>query len=303
MASAQVNRQFVLTKGEYFSEIQLWPLRKELDCENWLKNFTNSELPHAVQLLNSFLYFSNPLLDAMFVAAFQTLSMKIADPRMSIALAREKWREFVDSVIVTYPTGETPNPTDSGFTYARKARQLLQIPQERIVSPQDALATILSGAKCPIVFVDDFVGTGHQFATTWQREVPSLGKVSFKTSGVAPGSCFYCPLFCTEKGNTTLAGFCPEVILSPVHLLSSRFSALAGDSLIWPPKYQTTAFDFLQQASKRAGIPDSGGSQPDDWQGFGKLGLTLALGDSVPDATLPIFYWEKNGWKPLVRRR
>src|SRR5947208_14205280 len=41
------------------------------------------------------------------------------------------WRAFVDSVIVTRVTGEIPSDTDSGYTFARKARQLLGIPEER----------------------------------------------------------------------------------------------------------------------------------------------------------------------------
>jgi hypothetical protein len=58
----------------------------------------------------------------------------------------------------------------------------------------------------------------------------------------------------------------------------------------------------VKAVSARIGIPDSGGAVVNDWQGFHCLGLSLAFYDSVPDATLPIFYWEENGWNPLIKK-
>src|SRR5216683_3116312 len=97
---------------------------------------------------------------------------------------------------------------------------------------------------------------------------------------------FYCPIFCTEFGLSQLRAHCPEVTLSSAHVLSARYSALAPDSLLWTDDLRPSATQFVQEASRRAGIPDTNGATPSDWRGFGKLGLALALGDSVPDATL-----------------
>jgi hypothetical protein len=49
-------------------------------------------------------------------------------------------------------------------------------------------------------------------------------------------------------------------------------------------------------------MPDTDGAVVNDWQGFHKLGLALAFQHCVPDATLPLFYWEHNEWHPLIRR-
>jgi hypothetical protein len=56
----------------------------------------------------------------------------------------------------------------------------------------------------------------------------------------------------------------------------------------------------LKTASLRAGIPDTDGSSPDDWQGYEKRGLVLALYETIPDSTLCMLRWNKNGWNPLM---
>lgn len=305
MPSSTTSKEILLAKCDYFREVNLWPRREELNAENWLENFSESEQPHAIQLLNSFAYFSDDLIDEMFAAAFHGLSAKAIPIGESLLRAQSAWRNFVDSVIITYPTGEKPSVTDSGFTFARKARQVLQIPEERIKSPEAVLDLLFRSGPSPVVFVDDFVGTGNQFIHTWFRtyDVPSARSASFFRFALVRGAqFFYCPIFCTQFGFDELQRRCRDVTLSPAHILSPRYSAIAPDSLLWTDNLRPYASQFLEAVSKRAGIPDTGGTTPNDWRGFGKLGLALALGGSVPDATLPILYWEQNGWRPLIRR-
>jgi hypothetical protein len=292
----------VLAKADYFVDVQLWPLQKTLNARGWLGNFIGDEKEHAIHLLNGFLYFSSVLVDQMFAAAFQSLSSRFHTPGSSYLVLQSNWQQFLDTVIVTYVTGERPNPTDSGYSFARKTRQLLGIPETRITSPADAVQRLVHQPG-PILFVDDFVGSGNQFVETWRRTVSISGiTASFeKIAAVSPASFYYCPVICTEYGYSRLRHDCPTVILQPAHILTRRYSALAPDSFIWPARLQATSVDFLQRASSRAGIPDTGGNV-NDWRGFHQLGLALAIGDSVPDATLPIFYWEENGWKPLLKK-
>jgi hypothetical protein len=304
IATARVTQQDVESKCDYFIDVQLWPLRTVISPRQWLENFQTSEIDHAIHLLNAFLYFSESTMDAMFKAAFQDLSRSVARPADSFLMLQASWRSFWDTLLVTYVTGETPNPTDSGFVFARKARQLLGIPEERIMRPDDAVRTLIQRPG-PLVFVDDFVGSGNQFWETWRRPVllPNSVMVSFeKLATVRGNSFFYCPLISTEAGYNRLRTQCPGVLVSPVHILSNRYSALADDSLVWPPDLRASALGFLKSASERAGIPDNDGNV-NDWRGFHKLGLAITFAHSVPDATLPIFYWEENGWKPLMRRK
>lgn len=284
----------MLGKCDYFLQVQLWPVRTELDAEAWLSNFKRDELPHAVHLLNAFLYFSERLVDQMFVAAFQSLSRLLVPSASDAADLRTSWSSFVDRVVVTHVTGEDPNVTDSGFMFARKARQRLGIPEARIMNPDQALAEIVNRGPRPVVFVDDFVGSGNQFVETWTRDYSGSSFADHASQN--GGEFFYIPTVCTENGATRIATDCSHVVIEPAHTLPGRYSALATDSIVWPPDFLATAKEFIANASDRAGIA------ADRRYGFHDLGLCLAFYHSVPDATLPILYFQENGWKPLIRR-
>jgi hypothetical protein len=303
--TTQVNQELVQAKCDYFADVGLWPLKTTLHPEQWLHNFQDSELEHAIHLLNAFMYLSDSLVNEMFVAAFQTLSRFFRGYSDSLLASQVGWKDFLATVRFSYVTGEIPNPTDSGFAFARKARQLLGIPEERIQSPEATASELVDTGPWPVVFVDDFVGSGSQFLATWNRSIAlSSGRqVTFaQLSRIRNQDFYYCPLICCAHGLQAIRQYAPAVRLNPCHVLSPNYSALVADSVLWPRHLVPTAANFLKVASQRAGIPDSDGANTDDWQGFQKLGLALAFQHAVPDATLPIFYWEQNGWKPLIRR-
>lgn len=292
-------RHLVRAKCEYFTDVQLWPLLDKLDPGRWFENFSDAENEFATHLLGSFLYFSEPITEQLFESAFQALSIHPSFTRGTFSHAQDQWRAFLDNVLVTSVTGETPNSTDSGFAFLRMARQRLEIDQGRIGSPIEIANALLNSSPRPVVFVDDFVGSGRQCVATWKRSMSlSKGrKDSFENLATKLGvSFYYCPLISTERGFQRVRTECPGLNLSCPHILSDRYNALAADSLIWPDHLRPNAKTFLQSASERAGIPET------DWRGYDDLGLSLAFAHSVPDATLPLFYWKENGWRPLIRR-
>lgn len=301
---AVVKKDFVLAKCKYFVDVHLWGLPENIDPARWLSNFDGPEMDYAVHLLNGFMYFSDRLTNQMFAEAFHGLSNFIRLPGDSFLSIQADWRAFVKSVIITPVTGEVPSITDSGFIFARMARQRLGLDESQILSPEATLECLLRRGPRPVVFVDDFVGSGNQFIDTWERrmELSNSTVMSFETYSSVRGSrFFYCPVVCTQDGCDRLQRECPKVVINPAHVLSPKHSALSPDSFIWPEHLKAGAFNFIERASARAGIPDTGGGE-DDWRGFNMLGLALAFEHSVPDATLPLFYWERNDWKPLVRR-
>ncbi len=303
ISPAEMTKELVISKCNYFVDAQLWPTKVNLNPERWLSNFLPDEIEHAVQLLNSFMFFSDELTNRMFAASFHLLSNRIRGRGVSYQSAKITWNSFIDNVIVTPVRGEQPNISDSGFSFARKARQQLNLKEEQLMDQEACLRALIDGPRS-VMFVDDFVGSGAQFRTTWERKIKldRNTSVSFQDLAKARGSSFYyCPLVCTEMGYRYLLRYCPEVIISPVHILPSRYSALDPSSFLWPDHLRPSAISFLQKASQRAGIPDNNG-KVDDWRGFRKLGLSIAFAHSIPDATLPILYWSKNGWKPLMRR-
>ena len=302
LATVEVTREFVLTKCAYFTDIQVWPLYTKIHPERWLLNFSNEELRFAVHLLNAFLYFSQVLVDQLFASAFQRLSIDMHRGGDTPQDIRGAWRQFCDTVLITRVTGEEPNDTDSGFHFLRMARQVLGIPEARILGPRETLSELLTHGSRPVVFVDDFAGSGNQFIATWRREilVDRSTVMSFNrlaSSIMRDVSFYYCPVVATELAEANIKSSCPSVRLSPAHFLSLRYSALSKDSLIWPPQLRDMGIAFLEEASARAGIPSG------KWKGFEGLGLALAFEHGVPDATLPLFHWDKGGWRPLIERR
>ena len=298
-----VNEERVLAKAEFFVDVQLWPFRRTLDPQGWLKNFLPNEQEYAVNLLNAFVYYSAPLCDALLLGAFRRLSANVVSCDDPFVAAQSLWQGFCDSVLIVHVEGETPSTTDSGYLFARRARQVLEIAEDRILSPQAALERLIKSGPLPVVFVDDFVGSGNQFAMSWHRRIRLRDgrEHSFDQLAAAQGGrFFYCPLVCTAAGVETIQLECPKVILVPAHVLTEHYNALSPVSHLWPDHLRPTAAAFVETASRRAGIPESGTS---GWRGFHDLGLAVAFEHSVPDATLPIFYWEHNGWTPLIKRR
>ncbi|MGH9418975.1 MAG: phosphoribosyltransferase-like protein [Thermoanaerobaculia bacterium] len=295
-----VNEPFVLTKCDYFVDVQLWPLTQQCNPRGWLTNFEDAEQIYAVHLLNSFMFFRQVLIDPLYSAAFQGISRQLCGAQAFLT-AQANWRSFVDLVLITRVTGETPSDTDSGYLFARLARQLLDVPEDRILSPSECLESLMLSPR-PVVFVDDIAGSGDQFIATWNRAIalPSNTVMSFsKLASIRHRADFYyCPLFCTQKAAARITNACPNLILAPAHVLPARYSAVAADSVLWPISLRDEGIAFVERASKRAGIPIS------DWRGYDDLGLTIAFEHfAVPDATLPLFWWEENGWIPLVPRR
>lgn len=287
-----LTRDYMIDKYEYLSSIGIWPGRNVIDTNSWLSNFLDEELEHALYLLNAFMYFSTTLVDQIFSASIRSIGRLMTE---------DQWRGFLDSLLITLVTGEVPNVTDSGYLYVRRAREF-GIPQERIVSPEQACERIRSGFSGPVVFVDDLVGTGSQFIETWHRSDGTQDESFAALAPVTTAQFYYCPAFCTYFGVRQINCTCPNVTVSSGVFIPANYGALAPDSVIWPSHLKSTATDFLLSASQRAGIPDTGGTTPDDWRGFEALGLTIAFERSVPDATLPIIYWDRNGWRPLIRR-
>ncbi|MBL7176053.1 MAG: hypothetical protein ISS66_09550 [Desulfobacteraceae bacterium] len=160
ISPTMVDKGLILSKCQYFVDVQLWPIQSVLNPVRWLENFQEPEMEYALSLLNSFLYFSNYLTDQMFIAAFQGISNKFRESGGLFRRIQSSWRSFVDRVIITAVTGEIPNITDSGHIYARKARKLLRIEEHRIKDIKNTLQELISLGPRPVIFVDDFVGSG-----------------------------------------------------------------------------------------------------------------------------------------------
>ena len=291
----------ITSKLEFFRDVNLWPGTATLDPIGWLANFYPEEKPYALNLLNVFLYYSEPMVNGLFLSAFRQLSATITDAAAGPSDAADRWRSFATEARATYVEGEQPRATDSGHIFVRKARQIARLGETQIDGPAPTLSAWLRHNTTPILLLDDFVGSGNQMRATWEREysVDDGMTYSFAMASSAGADIRYLPLIATTRGMDRLNAHCPGLSVMPVHLLDQRYSLISGDSILWPPSLKGGAMRFLRRASERAGICQRLGA---DWCGFHDLALPLAFYHSVPDATLPLYFWEEEGWRPLIRR-
>lgn len=290
---------------KYYVDVQLWPIRVQFDPYAWISNFTESEEKLAKRLLQGFVHYSDTLTTQMFKSAFNNISQLVVSNKNNFIASKKEWQQFIDSLIVVRVTGEEPSDADSGYIFIRLARDILKIPEAQILTPERALQELTIPDGNNVLFVDDFVGSGNQFVETWERPYNTgYAVTSFKeVAAKASTKCgfFYCPVICSYLGREKIEAKCPEVKILPAHFWEREFSALSPDSTIWGKDMNTEGPDFIEQASIKAGIPDLSG-KVGCWRGFNKLGFALAFEHGCPDATLPLFTWNKNGWKPLIRK-
>jgi len=286
------------SRNRALCDMQVWPTAQKLDWRGWLRNFPAEDQHYARCLLEAFVYMSNATIDALFKAGFRSLSRSVG-PFEPPADARARWHRFMSTVLVVLVEGEEPSPTDSAHLFARRARDLAHVPDSRILSPADACGQLLHGsARRPVVFVDDFVGSGNQFVDTWVRQHTSTsGAMTSLRELALAGKCepFYVPLVATTYGLERIRYDCPQVKLYPVHELGDEYSCSNPTSLVWRPDLQAGVADFLSRSAARAGL------NPTVALGFHQLALAVGFEHGVPDATLKLFTHRADGWRPLVR--
>ena len=293
--------EFILSKVDFLLDSAVWFHSDSLDPHGWLQNFETHERPFALNLLNVFLYYNEQLVDALFRRAVLQLSRAVTRTARTTIEADEQWMKFIGEILVTYVEGENPNPSDSGYVFARKARQVLGIEEDQIVSPGDVLSAYLRTSGRTVLLVDDFVGSGSQTLNTWHHrydigngDICSLARASENGARI-----IYVPIVSTSQGMETVNRTCPGLQMCPSHILERHYSLTDPDSILWPADLKPHAVDFLRTASDRAGItPHS----EIPWDGYQGLGLGVAFSHCVPDATIPLYYWEQFGWTPLIRR-
>lgn len=299
MSTTNTFEQMVMSKCDTFVDFQLWPVRQTLDPAAWLSNFTAPEMAYAITLLNSFIYYPKPFIVDLLCHSFRDLSCEVTAQSTTYGDAKHRWTGFQKALVVSHVTGEQPNDTDSGHAMVRLVRQHAGIDQQQILNAEAVLPNLASSNGRTVVFVDDFVGSGQQFITHWQRSYQTGGG-AFSFSGIeAMGrghQFYYIPVVASAYGVSRIATACPTVRVRPAHQIDDQYNCLSPTCPFWPQHLRANVVSTLKNASDRAGIPDT------DWQGFHQLGLAFAFEHSTPDATLPIFHWNRNGWKPLVTR-
>lgn len=274
-----------------YLDMQVWPIDPQINAALWLDNFTEDELPYAEQLLASFLVFNEKMAKALLKSAFQ----KACRDAIKDGVVKDG-NDFLQSTVFSTIDIEDVNMTSSGYNVCRTARHCLNIGDEKFFNKNNCLNQLSSGTAKIVVFLDDFIGSGLQFTNSWtDTEMVNGRLISYASVCTAKTiKAYYLPILATTYGLSEIFKICSDIEIYPGNLLDETYSAISEKSFIWSEELKAGAYDFLLNASSRAGITD--------WKGWNNLALTISLCNSMPDATLPLFYWNKNGWNPLMNR-
>ena len=294
----------VLNKYEVLKRSGFWPAEPLLRPKAWIENFEAGDKYAAALLLDSFTYFDDKLTDRLLGASYNSIGDGF--PKGPNAPSPEALLHAVNNAFFTPVLGEKPNPTDSGNLICRKLRQVVGVPQERIVGYPEALEHAYAGG-C-VVFVDDFVGSGNQFIDTISRvELDNGGKQTDRSFADALQTtgfiCVYVTLICTRFGYEEIHKAFPTTAICCTHIIDIEASVWGFEST--NPDSYLEIMDLLRRSSTRLSPSESYmRSSTQKTFGFAQRGLMLGFEHSVPDATLPIF-WSKGDdtWEPLIERR
>ena len=284
----------IYQKEMRFRDFQFWPLTSVLDIRSWLGNFDEKHHSFALNLLDAFVYLSDPVVDAMLQGTIQ----RLVDSEFSRRGTGAK--PFLECALFVIVQGERPSVSDSGHIFARKLRDKIGVNERNIVDPRQALS--IAHRYSDIVFIDDFIGSGMQMLYTWARKhtLDDGSEASFiDLDAKVTHSFHYCSTICSYVGHQNLSGVLPSVKLHAAHLLRPSDCLSDPSHPIWKG-YGGENVQLLQEYSGKAGYLAEDGSE-DDWRGFHRQGLGLAFSHGVPDATLPLFRSTRNSWQPLIK--
>ena len=162
----------------------------------------------------------------------------------------------------------------------------------------DALHAAKNGRL--VVFVDDFIGSGDQFLTTWQNVDTGT---SFEA--IQQVSCFpaiYISLVGTTTGIDNIGQLAPTVAVCVSHKIDDR-GTFWGIKLSNVLLYNELDLLLKKYASRLTPHESYMKQQNFLVYGYKHRGLFFGFEHSVPDATLPIFWCRgTENWEPLIER-
>ena len=135
--------------------------------EGWLENFSHDEQKIALKILDFFVYFPDDIIDQMFstVVGRAGYFFKRFDSTWSNdSFSNNCWYSFIP--------GKDPNASDSGYIYTRKVREVLGVPQDRLMTFGQLLRFLDDATEAQnVILTDDFVGAGSQCENAWNRQL------------------------------------------------------------------------------------------------------------------------------------
>lgn len=287
----------LIKRFRYYRETQIWPLAKEFNYEQWLNNFTKDEKEIAKQILDYFIYIPDGFINQMFATVLGKCGYLFKR-----LLGSWSDNDFKNNCWYSFIPGEENKPTDSGYLFERKLRDDIHIPETQILDYFDLYLKLMSTSYQNVILVDDFVGSGHQTTVAWQKLL-KYGSLQY-IALTHHHNVIYAPLIVNKIGFDLINSKCAGLNLVYIYLLGEEYSLFNLDCPCWNGNYESyiNGTKLILEKSKELGIPFTNGNDVIDVRGYREQGLALAFKHGIPDACPPIFYWETETWKPLIKK-
>lgn len=235
--------------------------------QNWLKQFNPSEQESIKPLLTHFRYYSSNLVFELL----KTLHNKLVQNyRIS---PEHTW--FV-------PFGYVAK---SGSAIAYFYRRHNNLPQNRFIAAED-LGSIPLKDISAVVFLDDFIGSGHDAVRLWNKVVAPL-----KARAANCQFIFAC-IVGYESGIKYASSRTPLSIVV-AEIIPRSEQPFEEDSVIYPStEERVRAREIVQKYGSRLASKEP--------LGYGGTQGLVGFFFSTPNNTLPIFWSTQGNWLPLL---
>jgi len=278
----------------------IWAEMDHTNFRSWLTNFTTPEEKYlSACLLDSLMYRSRKQTNSLINELFDRVIPELLTSSSPTNPAPFDWLTYLRSspqtpeapVIVVPVLRNSDPPTKSGPTLCRMLSKHLGIRDEHFVWPWRIGEYIQFRKTIAILFIDDFLGTGHQFAEFITSF--NLGPLLQNTYSV------YTPLTAHEKGIDYLQNAFPTLLLSASERLTHKSNFFHSESTKFLDGHNTIAstWNTYKSLLQRAGFP----ARP-AYRGYGKLGVVYSFSHATPDNSIPLIWWKSPTWKPLFNR-
>jgi len=291
----------VLEETETLGRAQVWPSER-IRPRPWLENFSDEgERQIAAVLLKRFTFLSDDLFVSHLRGAFLSIS-RCAEFDTGSSEHAMAWRIFCEEALVTHAEREVPDATQSGSGLLPIVRKRLGLDRGQMLVPQEAADAVWYGFDGPVVFLDDFVGSGEQFVSTMKRErdCPDGSRRTF-TEMLAERRFYYVVGLCTARGKFRLEREFPGLKVVAGSILPEDYNLSDPNCPLWPAECREAGVQMIEKYGRQLGFDAEDGGER-DWRGYNASGLALAFEHGTPDATLPIFHGAVDGWVSLVDR-
>ena len=301
-------RDWVKKKIIFYISTAKWDNVTIPQLNAWLANFDEEGQKYALSLLNYFIYYSEVDVKRLCWYALTNVVFRghiVNVERTHDFLCRNEslLNELKERIKETYvvPLLSEGNPTESGNAIARLYTTTGLIAETQVIRPEQMSSCIDQGVCKRFLFVDDFLGSGDQLDSFWNKpclpsgngkDIESCADIAAKHTNI---SFEYVTLVATAYGLQNAALLTPSLRIHYCEQLSDEYRVFSDQSVYFRNENERKACKaYLETLCYSRNI---------HMWGYKGLDFAIAFHHGTPDSCLPIFWEENDSWARLFKPR